>query len=91
MPHVVTFFREKELYMTIAGLSYMGDPRMSYFENPNKVKNLVTPVLSKFREIYSQHLNHLLLPSLSYTRQQAISPTSIFKQVRLLSTPLLTS
>ena len=48
--------------MTIAGLSYMGDPRMSYFENPNKVKNLVTPVLPKFHDIYAHHID-LLLPS----------------------------
>ena len=78
--------------MTIAGLSYMGDPRMSYFENPNKVKNLVTPVLSKFRDIYTQHVNRLVLPtSRGYSALQSFSPSSIIKQVRLSSSTQFTS
>ena len=34
-------FTEEELYTTIAGISYTGDHRMQYGENPQKVSNIV--------------------------------------------------
>jgi translocator assembly and maintenance protein 41 len=47
-------FTEAELYSTIAGISYMGDPRMSLpTENPKKVANIVGNNLPHFRRLYA--------------------------------------
>ena len=51
-----TQFEELELYMTVASLSYTGDPRMGIGENPNKVTNLVTPMLPAYRTLYKNAL-----------------------------------
>ncbi|KAK4448487.1 mitochondrial matrix Mmp37-domain-containing protein [Podospora aff. communis PSN243] len=46
-------FTEEELYGTIAGISYLGDPRMSLpTENPSKVKNIVGNNIQNFRRLY---------------------------------------
>lgn len=53
-------FSELELYNTIAGLSYMGDPRMSLpTENPHKVQNIVNSQLSNLRRLYSPLIHQL--------------------------------
>jgi translocator assembly and maintenance protein 41 len=47
-------FTEHELYATIAGISYLGDPRMSFpTENPSKVANIVGHNLPNFRRLYA--------------------------------------
>ena len=61
-------FTERQLYERIAGLSYMGDPRMnSYFsgENPDKVSNIVGAQLPGFRQLYVPLIANL--PNLSFT------------------------
>lgn len=46
-------FTEEELYATIAGISYLGDPRMALpTENPRKVKNIVGNNMANFRRLY---------------------------------------
>lgn len=46
-------FTEEELYATIAGISYLGDPRMALpTENPSKVKNIVGNNMANFRRLY---------------------------------------
>ncbi|KAK3938210.1 mitochondrial matrix Mmp37-domain-containing protein [Diplogelasinospora grovesii] len=46
-------FTEEELYATIAGISYLGDPRMALpTENPKKVKNIVGNNMANFRRLY---------------------------------------
>ncbi|KAL1893368.1 Mitochondrial translocator assembly and maintenance protein 41 [Sporothrix stenoceras] len=47
-------FTERELYSTIAAISYLGDPRMSLpTENPQKVANIVDHNMSNFRRLYA--------------------------------------
>ncbi|KAL9005689.1 MAG: hypothetical protein Q9188_001548 [Gyalolechia gomerana] len=53
-------FTEQELYGTIAGLSYLGDPRMALpAENPNKVANIVNYQLPNFRRLYAPLIENL--------------------------------
>ncbi|KAE8322571.1 MMP37-like protein [Aspergillus sergii] len=47
-------FTEQELYTTIAGISYLGDPRMSVGgDNPQKVQNMIKHQLDDFRKLYN--------------------------------------
>lgn len=46
-------FSELDLYLGIASLSYIGDPRMLIGENPRKVLNLVTPIVPFYRSMYA--------------------------------------
>ena len=58
-------FTEQQLYSTIAGISYLGDPRMSLpTENPQKVANIVTHQLSNFRRLYAPLIENL--PNVSF-------------------------
>lgn len=53
-------FTELELYNTIAGISYLGDPRMTLpTENPQKVSNIVGNNLSNFRRLYTPLIENL--------------------------------
>ncbi|KAK6440837.1 Mitochondrial translocator assembly and maintenance protein 41 [Oleoguttula sp. CCFEE 5521] len=61
-------FTERELYERIAGLSYMGDPRMNTLfsgENPNKVSNIVGAQLPGFRQLYVPLIENL--PNLTFS------------------------
>lgn len=58
-------FSEKQLYATIAGISYMGDPRMSFpAEDPNKVLNIVQSQLPNFRRLYAPLIENM--PNISF-------------------------
>ncbi|KIW93808.1 uncharacterized protein Z519_05123 [Cladophialophora bantiana CBS 173.52] len=58
-------FTEKELYSTIAGISYMGDPRMSIGgDDPRKVENIVKHQLPNFRRLYAPLIDNL--PNISF-------------------------
>lgn len=51
--------KESELYLSIAGLSYMGDPRLKVQgENPDKVKNIVENQFSLFKSLYKPILDN---------------------------------
>lgn len=53
-------FTEQELYGTIAGISYMGDPRMALpTEDPGKVANIVGNNLPNFRRLYVPLIENL--------------------------------
>ena len=64
-------FTERELYERIAGLSYMGDPRMLYIpglgasENMAKVTNIVGAQLPGFRQLYVPLIENL--PNVAFT------------------------
>ncbi|PWW74556.1 Mmp37-domain-containing protein [Tuber magnatum] len=61
-------FTEHDLYTTIAGISYTGDPRMKlYSENPHKVNNIVRNQLPHFRRLYSPLVEQL--PNVQFLSQ----------------------
>jgi translocator assembly and maintenance protein 41 len=54
-------FTERELYGTVAGLSYMGDPRMSLpTEDPGKVSNIVGNNITHFRRLYEPLIKNMI-------------------------------
>lgn len=58
-------FTEHQLYSTIAGISYMGDIRMSLpAENPNKVNNIVSAQMANFRRLYAPLIDNM--PNLEF-------------------------
>lgn len=66
-------FTEQELYGTIAGISYLGDPRMSLpAENPDKVLNIVKHQLPNFRRLYGPLIENL--PNVSFKDPRCSSP-----------------
>ena len=52
-------FSEQRLYMTLTGLSYAGDFRMTVGEDRNKIANIVGPALPYFRNLYSKRLEKM--------------------------------
>ncbi|CCC07158.1 unnamed protein product [Sordaria macrospora k-hell] len=63
-------FTEDELFATIAGISYLGDPRMSLpTENPSKVKNIVGNNMTNFRRLYLPLIE--TLPNVEYNDASA--------------------
>lgn len=60
-------FTEAQLYSTIAGLSYLGDPRMALpTENKSKVTNIVDNNIVHFRRLYAPLIK--TLPNVDFTR-----------------------
>ena len=54
-------FSEIEFYLQVACLSYMGDFRMTFGEDKNKVDNIVFSNIASFRDLYSHVLDNLAL------------------------------
>lgn len=60
-------FTEAQLYATIAGLSYLGDPRMALpTENKSKVSNIVDNNIVHFRRLYAPLIK--TLPNVDFTQ-----------------------
>ena len=69
-------FSELDLYKTITGISYLGDPRMSLGgENLNKVSNIVVHQLPNFRRLYAPLIENL--PNVSFHDSRCNSPSWI--------------
>ncbi len=67
-------FTEQDLYKTVAGISYLGDPRMSLGgENLNKVANIVIHQLPNFRRLYAPLIENL--PNVSFQDSRCSSPS----------------
>ncbi|EGE80013.1 hypothetical protein RJZ56_000499 [Blastomyces dermatitidis] len=65
-------FTEQQLYSTIAGISYMGDPRMSFAtEDPRKVNNIVSSQMTNFRRLYAPLIE--TLPNVAFNDPQCSS------------------
>ena len=66
-------FTEQDLYKTITGISFLGDPRMSLgAENLNKVSNIVEHQLPNFRRLYAPLIENL--PNVSFLDPRSGSP-----------------
>ena len=66
-------FSENDLYTTIAGLSYMGDPRMTVGgDDPRKVANIVKHQLPNFRRLYTPLIDNL--PNITFNDPSCSSP-----------------
>lgn len=50
-------FTDYDLFYRIAQLSYRGDFRMVFGENPNKVQNIVRPQLAGFLNLYQEQIS----------------------------------
>ncbi|KAJ3186557.1 Mitochondrial translocator assembly and maintenance protein 41 [Gaertneriomyces sp. JEL0708] len=76
-------FSEEDLFLTIAGLSYRGDFRMTVGENPHKLYNMVSTQMDLFREIYKPIIEDL--PNVTYTAPDTIQQdTDLRLQAALL-------
>jgi mitochondrial translocator assembly and maintenance protein 41 len=56
LPEYIT---KEELYITITSLSYTGDIRMGFAENPNKIENIVKPNIDNFEKLYARSIDEL--------------------------------
>lgn len=66
-------FSEHELYSTIAGISYLGDPRMSFpTEDPRKVYNIVSNQITNFRRLYAPLIHNL--PNVDFNDSRCSDP-----------------
>ncbi|KAL2913068.1 Mitochondrial translocator assembly and maintenance protein 41 [Polyrhizophydium stewartii] len=57
-------FSEEDLFLKIAGLSYQGDFRMRFGENPYKVFNIVYAQMDDFRKLYRPIIEEM--PDVNY-------------------------
>ena len=82
-------FSKEDLFMQIAGLSYTGDPRMIVGEDKGKVKNIVSPNIEKFIDLYSPVLKNLPNITIDSTNvQQDKNPEVLYHNLQRLPTNL---
>lgn len=75
-------FSEHDLYMKIAGISYMGDFRMKFGENPKKVRNIVDGNLNLFQKLYQHKVQDSPFMSRSLTDSDVLLANSSDGKVR---------
>lgn len=84
-------FSEEELYMTIAGLSYGGDIRMGFGENPAKVRNIVHGSFHLFHNLYEdvcRKIPQMARKGSSVTFTQDQSPGALIEHAQNLPVTL---
>jgi translocator assembly and maintenance protein 41 len=69
-------FTERELYRMITSVSYMGDPRMTFGENPRKIDNIVDNQFLNFRRLYAPLMDGLPNLELKSSDSNKLSPDS---------------
>lgn len=80
-------FSEEELYICIAGLSYLGDFRMTVGEDRHKVVNIVKPNISKFQALYKNILDseeHLFFNDIKMVYEQYPNHIAQYHHLNLL-------
>ena len=83
-------FTEEQLYTEIAGLSYLGDFRMTFGEDRDKVRKIVRPQINNFRHIYQPLLTSDTLSQIvkwnpnSQVFAQDCRPDALFYHLNLL-------
>ncbi|KAK1943623.1 Phosphatidate cytidylyltransferase [Phytophthora citrophthora] len=75
-------FSEHDLFMKIAGISYLGDFRMTFGENPKKVRNIVDGNLKAFRELYQHKIQNSSFMSRSISDSNMLVANSNDLKVR---------
>uniref|UniRef100_M4BXI2 Phosphatidate cytidylyltransferase, mitochondrial n=1 Tax=Hyaloperonospora arabidopsidis (strain Emoy2) TaxID=559515 RepID=M4BXI2_HYAAE len=75
-------FSEHDLYMKIAGISYLGDFRMTFGENPKKVRNIVDGNFRAFQELYRHKIQNSPFMSRSISGVDMIVANSANPDVR---------
>lgn len=80
-------FSLKKLYLTIAGLSYHGDPRMLFGEDVSKIENIVSAQIKKFDQLYLHRLKLNQSVHWNESKQtftQDLSQNTILRNLKLL-------
>ncbi|QRV86482.1 matrix Mmp37 protein [Ceratobasidium sp. AG-Ba] len=72
-------FDEKQLFERITGISYSGDPRMSFAENPHKIRNIVSAQQAQFRELY--HRLVVGLPGVHWAGQNVEARAQLLRKL----------
>ncbi|KAG4301902.1 hypothetical protein PCANB_002093 [Pneumocystis canis] len=67
-------FSEYNLYSTISKISYTGDPRMKFAENPYKIEAIVDTHISDFHQLYFPLINKL--PNIQVVSNEGIDGTN---------------
>lgn len=71
-------FAERDLYTTVAGLSYTGDFRMVVGEDRHKVANIVRPQLHRFRSLYGPAVDSMAgALTVDHGRQSAVQDKTV--------------
>ncbi|KTW28952.1 hypothetical protein T552_01582 [Pneumocystis carinii B80] len=67
-------FSEYELYSTISKISYTGDIRMKYAENPDKIETIVNKQIWDFHQLYFPLINKL--PNIQVISNEQVEATN---------------
>lgn len=81
-------FEERDLYLTITGLSYLGDFRMIFGEDKNKVKNIVLPNMDYFKLLYKETVEKI--PNMNISRSRCFQDCSPKARLETLNSLPLT-